>query len=220
MTQTLEICSRNDADSKLYARQGSPKVEPAAVRWLARLALEGRTSGSARVGCRRWEPRCVQIATPPLLDYPTPEKVRREADRLLPSSGIRILAGLTGRFAFEEANGCPLVRLDSHNAPRVAVAWDDLPDTWKLVHVAKLNATREAKLHMSRHSAPLPRRTNRKGSRTPPSTEPFAVQRLGVTGRTASEPEIDHASPRLCANTLRRSRTRGASEAWLFVSAS
>jgi len=26
----------------LYARAGSPKFEPAAVRWLARLALEGR----------------------------------------------------------------------------------------------------------------------------------------------------------------------------------
>jgi hypothetical protein len=26
----------------LYARTGSPKFEPAAVRWLARLALEGR----------------------------------------------------------------------------------------------------------------------------------------------------------------------------------
>ena len=26
----------------LYARAGSPKFEPAAVRWLARLAMEGR----------------------------------------------------------------------------------------------------------------------------------------------------------------------------------
>lgn len=26
----------------LYARTGSPKFEPAAVRWLARLAVEGR----------------------------------------------------------------------------------------------------------------------------------------------------------------------------------
>jgi hypothetical protein len=29
-----------------YARAGSPKFEPAAVRWLARLALEGRDIGS------------------------------------------------------------------------------------------------------------------------------------------------------------------------------
>lgn len=33
----------------LYARVSSPKFEPAAVRWLARLALEGRDIGLADV---------------------------------------------------------------------------------------------------------------------------------------------------------------------------
>jgi hypothetical protein len=33
----------------LYARTGSPKFEPAAVRWLARLALEGRDVRLAEV---------------------------------------------------------------------------------------------------------------------------------------------------------------------------
>ena len=43
-----------------YARAGSPKFEPAAVRWLARLALEGRDISladvqlaSAALGCLR-----------------------------------------------------------------------------------------------------------------------------------------------------------------------
>jgi hypothetical protein len=44
----------------LYARAGSPKFEPAAVRWLARLALEGREVrlseiqlAAAALGCLR-----------------------------------------------------------------------------------------------------------------------------------------------------------------------